>query len=182
MKRVTLGILAAALTAGVAFAQTGAPKQQTILRDAQGKVMADHTNDPHRAYAGNTYTCYWPGQWECHHWWNPDGTEQFFEVDLMPEGMIVMIASDGPHDSFIANGQWCSHNAKTGTAGQGARTLAIREENVGDKPPDLSITNNNKNGCQPVVDATPGDHWFKFHPSGRDPNQREQYTLEPGHH
>src|SRR5262249_43452119 len=69
--------------------------------------------DPLRAYYGNTYTCYWPGLWECHHWWNADGTEDFFVGQWMPEGLMMLSTVEAPHFSWVGNGQWCSHNART---------------------------------------------------------------------
>src|SRR5262245_54494330 len=108
MKRMTLTlsglVLSAALAIGLAPTQTtaqtapAAPQstsQRTVNVDAKGNPVTDPALDPLRTYHDNTYTCYWPGAWECHHWWNADGTEQFFQVNWMPEGMVMLKLSDG---------------------------------------------------------------------------------------
>src|SRR5262245_32536364 len=182
MRQISLGILAIVLMSGIALAQNDGQPRRTVVVDSKGKPVTDVRDDPHFLYYGNTYANYHPSMAEAHHWWNEDGTEQFFQANWLPEGLIYLKTSDGDHDSFVANNQWCSHNAKNSATAGNAVSRAIREvDNPRDKPPDPNELNNNKNGCQPVVDAQPGDHWFKLHLNGRMLDEREQYSLMPGH-
>ena len=189
MKRIVLGILAAVMTVAFAQAQYTAPPtaHKTVLLDAKGNPITNPKDDPHWNYQGNTYTNYHPGLSEGHHWWNPDGTEIYFQANWLPEGLVTLKMIDGMHDSFIANGQWCSHNARgRPTAGTGAaRAQRAKERATEDDPrakkPDPNQLNNNRNGCQPIVDAMPGDHWYKLHLNSHLRDAREQYALEPGH-
>src|SRR5262249_20173749 len=169
MTRIALGILALSLL----FA---APAEAAAAK-------APALNDPLRAYYGNTYTCYWPGMWECHHWWNEDGSEVSVNAYWLSEGIVVLKALEGPHENWVSNGQWCSWNARTavGMANAAEAQGKPLEGSFAFKKPDTTTTNNNRNGCQPIVDAQPGDHWFKLHLNGDETDQREQYTLMPGH-
>src|SRR5262249_48281170 len=138
--------------------------------------------DPLRSYYGNTYTCYWPGMWECHHWWNADGSEIFFAIIQLPEGMVTLRMIDAPHKTWTANGQWWRVNGRTAVSNANAKQGDdARNPDGANNRLDMQSLNNNKNGCQPIVDAVPGDHWFKLHLNGNETDQREQYTLMPGH-
>lgn len=176
MKRVLPAVLAMVVAATSAHAQQatndGVKIHAPLNADAHGNPVTDPLRDPLRNYYGNTYVCYHGYNAVCAHWWNPDGTEQFFSVEVLPEGLVTMRTIEGPHTGFIANGQWCSHNARTALN----RPMLDPYEDL-----NYSETNNNKNGCQPIVDAQPGDHWEKLHLDGNLTDEREMYALMPGH-
>src|SRR5262249_3758868 len=145
MMRAFLAAFALAMTLGLAPTIAQAGQANAVFYDSKGHVVSDPGRDPMKNYYGNTYTCYWPKLWECHHWWNDDGTEVFFSVVWAPEGLVTLRTVDGLHDTFSANNQWCSHNARNVVAENGKAGAALER-------PDPNILNNNKNDCSPIVD------------------------------
>ena len=176
-----------------------------ILGGAVALAQTKPMEDPMLGYYGNTYSCYWPGVFECHHWWGADKSETYFEARWLPEGMITMKTIEGRYRVFAANGQWCATNARTvaptrpkdaydpghvgaiGDAGARAKADAKAQADAqaaadaADEAAEKKTLNNNENDCAPIVDAVPGDHWYKLHQNGQYQDEREQYVLLPGH-
>jgi hypothetical protein len=138
--------------------------------------VAAARDDPMRGYYGNTLACYWPGVFQCRVWWNKDGSETYFEARYLPEGIITMKTVDGRWSMYVANNQYCVRDA---------RLTASPENTKKPLPPppkpedDAALAA--RNGCQPITDAMPGDHWFKLHGNGWYQNEREQFVLLAGH-
>ncbi len=150
------GALAAVVVAGVAYGR----------------------EDPMRAYYGNTYVCYWPGVFQCHHWWGADGSETYFEARWLPEGIVTMKTVEGRFETFSSGGQWCFRGARGTVASGDAKASGTEQTKPAAKDPPRIAPGNN--ACQPIVDALPGEHWVKLHTSGWYNNHWEQYVLLPG--
>ena len=195
MKYLSLGAAAIIAIAAAVQLQSNAQStggHRTVMTDSHGKPITDPKRDPHRAYYGNTYSNYHPGLSEGHHWWNEDGSEIYFQANWLPEGMILLKMIDGPHDSFVANGWWCSHNARARPTAGTAQSRAARiagpydDKSTADPAPKPLLLRSCATTIagtpgEAIPDAMPGEHWVKLHLSSHLRDAREQYVLMPGH-
>jgi hypothetical protein len=160
MKRVLFGGIATVVALGAAYA----------------------AEDPMRGFYGNTLACYWTDAFQCRVWYNADGTENYFEARWLPEGFITMKAVDGQYKvGRAANGGWCILDARQTSALKPDPKDPTGQTLIAPTNVDTTPRTNCGYSATWDGDAMPGDHWFELHTGGQYQDNREQFTILPGH-
>ena len=55
-----------------------------------GALRAHVERNPMQPYLGNTFTCTVPGLWECHVWFEADGSGALFHARRHPDGSVTL--------------------------------------------------------------------------------------------
>lgn len=77
--------------------ESGEIKLQDVPRlgeEVSGALLSTHVDrNPMQQYIGNTLMCLVPGLWECHTWFDADGTGVQFHARKKPDGSIELGSS-----------------------------------------------------------------------------------------